>query len=46
MIRKCLHVIVPAPNFANYCTPRIYFSSIDNKKNNVPYARQKVIGIG
>ncbi len=45
MMRNCLHVIMPAPNFANSPTPRIYFSDID-KKNYVPYARQKVIGIG
>ncbi len=46
MVWNCLHVIVPAPNFANSCTPRIYFSGIDKKNNYVPYARKKVIGIG
>ncbi len=44
MMRNCLHVIIPAPNFANSRTPRIYFCGID--KNYVPYAREKVIGIG
>ncbi len=46
MMQNCLHVIMPAPNFVNSRTPRIYFSGIDKKKNYVPYAWQKVIGIG
>ncbi len=35
---------MPAPNFANSCTPSIYFSGID--KNYVPYARKKWLGLG
>ncbi len=31
-MRNCLHVIMPAPNFANSHTPRIYFSGIDKIK--------------
>ncbi len=32
MMQNCLHVIMPAPNFANSHTPRIYLGGIDKKK--------------